>query len=147
MLVYGIPYATVFPCIFHTRLIFPYFSLFLLIIFSKDERIFVLLHLKMLFSLLQRKHHAPDILSLCFHSSGFIVIQKRTLNFSLWKCIVCWMLGLVPRGVENNTPSQHWEKYYCQILWDPMSLSIRSASTWSQGVYSVWDVCNIVYLK
>lgn len=37
MLVYGIPYATVFPCIYHTRLIFPYFSLFLLIILSKDE--------------------------------------------------------------------------------------------------------------
>lgn len=58
-----------------------------------------------------------------FTSRVFIVIPKGTLNFSLWKCIVCWIVASVPRGVENNTPSQHWEKYYCQIFY-PCSFCI-----------------------
>lgn len=61
------------------------------------------------------------------------------------------MVGFVPRGVENNTPSQHREKYYCQIFRDAMSLSIRSASMWSNGIffffYIVLDLSNIVCLK
>lgn len=88
---------------------------------------------------MQKKNHAADILSLCSQISGFIMIQKRTLNFSLWKCIVCWMLSFVPRGVENNTPSQHWE-----ILL-PDTLSCRDAvhlfclKVKRCSFYIVWD--------
>lgn len=41
-----------------------------------------------------------------FTSRLFIVIPKGTLNFSPWKCIVCWIVASVPRGVENNTPRE-----------------------------------------
>lgn len=94
------------------------------------------------------ENDAPDILSLRFHVSVFIGIQKRTLNFSLWKCIVCWIVASVPRGVENNTPS-HWEKYYCQIFWDALfeSLSFLSASMWSHGVIYLFYIPYIYCLE
>lgn len=128
--------------------------------FSNDTSKFFSHPILMLLFSAAEENDAPDILSLRLHVSVFIGIQKRTLNFSLWKCIVCWIVASVPCGVENNTPSQHtpshWEKYYCQIFWDdflgrsPFFLpqcEVTVLFIYFIYIYIVLNVGNIVYLQ
>lgn len=154
---YATPPSTPLPCVFPLRLpsffSLPSLNYFLQLLQRQKKNqkktnktiILVSFQSRYFFPQLQRKSRPRRFCRCRFHVSFFyfilfylffIVIQKGTLNFSLWKCIVCWMVGVfVPRGVENNTTSQHREKYYCQIFWDAVSLSIRSASMWSHGVF------------